>query len=52
MDMVPIIYINAAPRLHKAAARSVLAHLLQMQEEGQVSCEGEANVDSVFELVN
>ena len=51
-DMVPIIYINAAPRLHKAAARSVLAHLMQMQDEGRVRCEGEANVDAVFELID
>ena len=51
-DMVPIIYINAAPRLHKAAARSVLAHLIQMQDEGRVRCEGEATVESVFELLD
>ena len=51
-DMVPIIYINAAPGLHKAAARSVLAHLMQMQDEGRVRGEGEANVDAVFELID
>ena len=41
-----------ARRLHKAAARSVLAHLIQMQDEGRVRCEGEATVDSVFELTD
>jgi glyoxylase-like metal-dependent hydrolase (beta-lactamase superfamily II) len=50
-DMVPIIYINADKRLYPAAGRSVLSHLIQMQDEERVRCEGEANIDSVYELV-
>lgn len=49
-EMVPIIYINADKRLYPAAGRSVLSHLIQMQDEERVRCEGEANIDSVYEL--
>jgi glyoxylase-like metal-dependent hydrolase (beta-lactamase superfamily II) len=48
--MVPIIYINARPQLHKAAARSVLAHLIHMKVEGKVTCDGDAEPDTVFGL--
>ncbi len=50
--MVPIIYVNAETRLYKAAGRSVLAHLIQMQDEGRVRCEGEADIESVYELAD
>ena len=46
--MVPIIYINARPQLHKAARRSVLAHLIHMKVEGMVTCDGDAGPDSVY----
>ena len=49
--MVPIIYVNADKRLYKAAGRSVLAHLTQMQDEERVKCEGPAAIDSVYEFV-
>ena len=49
--MVPIIYVNADKRLYKAAGRSVLAHLTQMQDEERVQCEGPAAIDSVYEFV-
>jgi glyoxylase-like metal-dependent hydrolase (beta-lactamase superfamily II) len=50
-EMVPIIYKGVDERLYRAAGRSVLAHLIQMQDEERVRCEGEASADSVYELV-
>jgi glyoxylase-like metal-dependent hydrolase (beta-lactamase superfamily II) len=38
-DMVARMYVNTDKRLHPAAARSVLAHLIQMQQEGRVVVE-------------
>ncbi len=49
--MVPIIYKDVDKRLYRAAGRSVLAHLIQMQDEERVRCDGPADVDSVFDLV-
>lgn len=39
-EMVARIYADIDRRLHPAAARSVLAHLIQMQGEGRVVAEG------------
>lgn len=36
-EMVPEIYAAVSPALHPAAARSVLAHLLQAHDEGRVA---------------
>jgi hypothetical protein len=44
-DMVARMYADVDPRLHPAAARSVLAHLIQLTEEGRVIAE--ARGDSV-----
>lgn len=38
--MVPVMYANVAPVLHPAAARSVLAHLVDMVARGIVRTEG------------
>jgi glyoxylase-like metal-dependent hydrolase (beta-lactamase superfamily II) len=38
-DMVARMYVDTDKRLHPAAARSVLAHLIQMQQEGRVVVE-------------
>jgi glyoxylase-like metal-dependent hydrolase (beta-lactamase superfamily II) len=38
--MVGKLYADVDPRLHRAAARSVLAHLLKLVDEGRVSGEG------------
>jgi glyoxylase-like metal-dependent hydrolase (beta-lactamase superfamily II) len=35
-DIVARLYADVDPRLHPAAARSVLAHLIQLEAEGQV----------------
>jgi glyoxylase-like metal-dependent hydrolase (beta-lactamase superfamily II) len=40
--MVPTLYSDIDPRLHPAAARSVLAHLIDLEGRGLVRSEGEA----------
>jgi glyoxylase-like metal-dependent hydrolase (beta-lactamase superfamily II) len=39
-DMVARMYVDVDKRLHPAAARSVLAHLIQMVQDGRVIVEG------------
>ena len=39
-EMVPAIYADVDPRLHPAAAHSVLAHLIHMERSGRVAGEG------------
>jgi glyoxylase-like metal-dependent hydrolase (beta-lactamase superfamily II) len=48
--MVPTLYAAVYPRLHPAAAMSVLAHMLLLAKEGRVSCDGEPGLDSVYRL--
>jgi glyoxylase-like metal-dependent hydrolase (beta-lactamase superfamily II) len=38
--MVVRMYVDVDKRLHPAAARSVLAHLIQLEQEGRVTAEG------------
>jgi glyoxylase-like metal-dependent hydrolase (beta-lactamase superfamily II) len=40
-DMVARMYVDVDKRLHPAAARSVLAHLIQLEAEGRVRCDGD-----------
>ena len=40
-DMVSAMYKGLDPRLHGAAGRSVLAHLVDLEQRGQVRAEGE-----------
>jgi len=50
-EMVKDIYINTPGYLHKAAARSVLSHLLHMAEEGRVvSPDDPPGPDSLYRL--
>jgi glyoxylase-like metal-dependent hydrolase (beta-lactamase superfamily II) len=51
-DMTARLYRGVDPRLHTAAARSVLAHLIHLRGEGQVRCEGEANLTSHFSVIS
>jgi glyoxylase-like metal-dependent hydrolase (beta-lactamase superfamily II) len=37
-EMVPAMYRDVPEKLHPAAARSVLAHLLHMTDDGRVAC--------------
>jgi len=48
--MVPTLYAAVDPRLHPAAAMSVLAHVLLLVKEGRVTCEGVAGLDSEYRL--
>ena len=48
--MVPSLYAAVDPRLHPAAAHSVLAHMLQLVREGRVVAEG-AGLDAEYRLV-
>ena len=47
-EIVPVIYADVDPRLHPAAAHSVLAHLIHLAASGQVFCEGPAGPDSLY----
>lgn len=48
--MVPKLYAAVDPRLHPAAALSMLAHLIQLTHERQVLCDGEPGLESVYRL--
>ena len=39
-DMVPAMYVGLDPRLHGAAARSVLAHLVHLVDTARAACDG------------
>jgi glyoxylase-like metal-dependent hydrolase (beta-lactamase superfamily II) len=43
-EMVARMYADVDKRLHPAAARSVLAHLIQLEQEGRVVVEGAGSV--------
>ncbi len=50
-EMVPRLYIGVDPRLHGAAARSMLAHLILMTRTGQVSTHGaKPTMEAVYSL--
>lgn len=48
--MVPSLYAAVDPRLHPAAAHSVLAHMLQLVREGRVVSTGTAGLDAEYRL--
>ena len=48
--MVPSLYAAVDPRLHPAAAMSVLAHMQQLVREGRVVCDGAADLDAEYRL--
>lgn len=48
--MVAVMYADVAPHLHKAAARSVHAHLIKMTAEGRVATDGAPTADAVYGL--
>jgi glyoxylase-like metal-dependent hydrolase (beta-lactamase superfamily II) len=49
-EMVPVLYKDVDPRLHPAAAHSVLAHMIQLVREGRVRTDGEPTVDADYRL--
>lgn len=48
--MVPVLYAAVDPRLHPAAAMSVLAHLQQLVREGRVVCDGAPDLEADYRL--
>jgi len=48
--MVPVLYKDVDPRLHPAAAHSVLAHTIQLVREGRLICDGQPGLDSDYRL--
>lgn len=48
--MVPTLYAAVDPRLHPAAAMSVLAHMLLLVKEGRATCDGAPGLDSLYRL--
>lgn len=51
-DIVSICYKDIDHRLHPAAARSVLAHLIMMEEDGKVATDGPVRISSQFKLIS
>lgn len=49
-EMVPVLYAATDKRLYPAAARSVLAHLIQLAGEGRVLTEGAPGPASIYRL--
>jgi len=51
-DMIPRLYRGVDKRLHAAAARSVLAHLIHLVRSGRADCDGAPNLTSYFKLIS
>ena len=50
VEMVPKLYADVDPRLHPAAARSVLGHMIDLVRRGKVATDGPASIDSRYRL--
>jgi len=50
-EIVAAIYRDTDPRLHRAAASSVFAHLEDLVTRGRVACEGQPSIRSEFMLI-
>ncbi len=50
-QMVEAMYADVDPRLHKAAALNVLAHLIRLVETGRAQCDEEPRLSSTYELI-
>ena len=49
-DMVSRLYVGIDPRLHRAAERSIWAHLIHMVRSGRVTVEGAPALDATYRL--
>ncbi|MBM3559907.1 MAG: MBL fold metallo-hydrolase [Alphaproteobacteria bacterium] len=49
-ELVATMYADVPVNLHRAAARSVLSHLLRMHDDGRVACDGATGADAVWRL--
>lgn len=47
-EIVPALYAHIPENMHKAAARSVFAHMEHLVETGRASCDGEPSADSEY----
>ena len=47
-DIVKELYADINPRLHPAAAHSVLSHLIYLYETGRVTCDGTPSLRSEY----
>ncbi|MDP2214957.1 MBL fold metallo-hydrolase [Phenylobacterium sp.] len=50
VDMVPVLYAEVDSRLHPAAARSVLGHMIDLVRRGKVATDGPPSIDSRYRL--
>ena len=50
-DMVERLYANVDSRLHRAAGRSVLAHLIHMVHTGRAKCETQPRINALYHPV-
>ena len=50
-QMIPVMYAAVDPRLHPAAAQSVLAHLIHLVRTGVVRADGPPGLRSAYSLV-
>ncbi len=50
-EMVPVIYAAVDPRLHPAAAHSVLAHIIHLERRGVIAADGPVGPGSVYRVV-
>lgn len=48
--IVPVLYKDVDPRLHPAAALSMLAHMIHLTREGRIVTDGEPGLDSEYRL--
>ena len=48
VEVVPVLYADVDPRLHPAAARSVLGHMIDLTRRGLVRTDGEPGIDSAY----
>jgi glyoxylase-like metal-dependent hydrolase (beta-lactamase superfamily II) len=49
-EMVPQMYADTPVMLHRAAARSVFAHVLHLLEAGAIACDGEPSLEAEYRL--
>jgi glyoxylase-like metal-dependent hydrolase (beta-lactamase superfamily II) len=50
VELTPRLYAGIDRRLHGAARRSVLAHLIHMSASGQIAVDGEADMEATYRL--
>jgi len=49
-EMVPVMYAAVDPRLHPAAANSVLAHMIHLVRQGAIASDGPPGPGSTYRL--